>query len=194
MQATLNNPRGLSVTLVPGHGLQSRVPVRARIEGDPKDVAEGQTFSFAQRCDVCDTAKASQRPWTMVVHKSFRGLHEPYAGQTRIVPMQLLRLAGTATPGSKTLMGIVIDGNGNNTADLLFLPVNDAGVDFAGKHWSLLFVDRRDPEASVAYHYDSAGQASPYFSHDQLLWDGDRRIWRRRRGAVALKARLGIWF
>jgi hypothetical protein len=35
---------------------------------------------------------------------------------------------------------------------------------------------------------------SPYFSHGQLLCDGDGRIWRRRGGAVALKARLAIWF
>ena len=36
-------------------------------------------------------------------------------------------------------------------------------------------------------------EASPYFSHGQLLCDGDRRIWRRRRGAVALKALATIW-
>jgi hypothetical protein len=36
--------------------------------------------------------------------------------------------------------------------------------------------------------------ANPYFSHGQLLCERDRRIWRRRRGAVALKARLAVRF
>jgi hypothetical protein len=35
---------------------------------------------------------------------------------------------------------------------------------------------------------------SPYFSRGQWLWAVDRRIWRRQRGAVALKARLAVWF
>nr|GAJ38051.1 hypothetical protein BDOA9_0206690 [Bradyrhizobium sp. DOA9] len=53
---------------------------------------------------------------------------------------------------------MVFDRNGTDVADFLFLPVNDASAtdpDHRGTHWSLLFVDRRDRESPVAYHYDS---------------------------------------
>ncbi len=50
----------------------------------------------------------------------------------------------------------LIDRNGNDTADFLFLPMNDADLpNQRGTHWSLLFVDRRDRQRPVAYHYDS---------------------------------------
>nr|WP_246592241.1 Ulp1 family isopeptidase [Aminobacter anthyllidis] len=43
-------------------------------------------------------------------------------------------------------------------SDFLFVPVNNGvGID-RGTHWSLLLVDRRDPERAVAYHYDSIQQ------------------------------------
>ncbi|MET3597625.1 site-specific recombinase XerD [Mesorhizobium shonense] len=54
---------------------------------------------------------------------------------------------------------IVYDRNGNDTADFLFLPVNDASAtdpERRGSHWSLLLVDRRERARPVAYHYDSA--------------------------------------
>ncbi|UFW91991.1 hypothetical protein BjapCC829_49445 (plasmid) [Bradyrhizobium barranii] len=53
---------------------------------------------------------------------------------------------------------IVYDRNGNDTADFMFLPVNDASatnVNDRGSHWSFLLVDRRDRDRPVAYHYDS---------------------------------------
>ncbi|MHC2273685.1 hypothetical protein ACVME8_000296 [Bradyrhizobium diazoefficiens] len=56
------------------------------------------------------------------------------------------------------LQRIVYDDNGNDTADFLFLPVNDADPTdprCQGNHWSLLFVDRRDRNSPIAYHYDS---------------------------------------
>jgi len=50
----------------------------------------------------------------------------------------------------------LIDRNGDDTADFLFLPMNDADrPDRRGTHWSLLIVDRRDRQRPVAYHYDS---------------------------------------
>ncbi|WP_229167665.1 Ulp1 family isopeptidase [Bradyrhizobium altum] len=50
----------------------------------------------------------------------------------------------------------LIDRNGNDTADFLFLPMNDADRPSQhGSHWSLLFVDRRARQRPVAYHYDS---------------------------------------
>ncbi|WP_051335028.1 Ulp1 family isopeptidase [Bradyrhizobium sp. Ai1a-2] len=53
---------------------------------------------------------------------------------------------------------MVFDRNGNDAADFLFLPVNDASAtdpDCRGTHWSLLLVDRRERARPVAYHYDS---------------------------------------
>ncbi|MGY3613818.1 shikimate kinase [Bradyrhizobium sp. USDA 10063] len=72
-------------------------------------------------------------------------------------PVQLLRLAENPNDIQETLMGIVQDHNGNDTANFLLLPVNDGGADRAGTHWSLLLVDRRVPERIRAYHYDSSG-------------------------------------
>ncbi|TIY04050.1 MAG: peptidase C48, partial [Mesorhizobium sp.] len=49
-------------------------------------------------------------------------------------------------------------------ADFVFLPVNSGdpmatvATDGRNEHWSLLLVDRRDPERAVAYHYDSIHQ------------------------------------
>jgi len=51
---------------------------------------------------------------------------------------------------------IVYDRHDNDTADFLFLPVNDAPApNRRGSHWSLLFVDRRERARPIAYHYDS---------------------------------------
>ncbi|WGD50839.1 Ulp1 family isopeptidase [Bradyrhizobium sp. CB1650] len=51
---------------------------------------------------------------------------------------------------------IVYDSNGNDTADFLFLPVNDAmDPNRLGTHWSLLLLDRHTRGEPVAYHYDS---------------------------------------
>ncbi|WP_225131050.1 Ulp1 family isopeptidase [Bradyrhizobium sp. IC3123] len=51
---------------------------------------------------------------------------------------------------------IVYDPNGNDTADFLFLPVNDAmDPNRLGTHWSLLLLDRRTRGEPIAYHYDS---------------------------------------
>ncbi|MDA9503715.1 hypothetical protein XI09_02430, partial [Bradyrhizobium sp. CCBAU 11386] len=55
---------------------------------------------------------------------------------------------------------IVHDRQGHDTADFLFLPVNDADptdLDRRGSHWSLLLVDRLNRHSPVAYHYDSSG-------------------------------------
>ena len=51
---------------------------------------------------------------------------------------------------------IIYDRHDNDTADFLFLPVNDAPApNRRGSHWSLLFVDRRERARPIAYHYDS---------------------------------------
>ncbi|CDX56758.1 conserved hypothetical protein [Mesorhizobium plurifarium] len=71
-----------------------------------------------------------------------------------------LRL-GSDNAALRAFQRIVYDRNGNDTADFLFLPVNDASAtdpERRGSHWSLLLVDRRERERPVAYHYDSAGR------------------------------------
>ncbi|KWV54712.1 hypothetical protein AS156_07035 [Bradyrhizobium macuxiense] len=82
------------------------------------------------------------------------------AARTRLLrPAQahLLRLTEDDLIRQDALWGIIEDGNNNDTANYLFLPVNDGSSDKSndGTHWSLLLVDRRDPGAVVAYHYDS---------------------------------------
>ncbi|MGL3104355.1 Ulp1 family isopeptidase [Bradyrhizobium sp. BR 1432] len=85
--------------------------------------------------------------------------HPGLAARTQLVdPMVAhyqLRLAATDSDARRTLQ-LLIDRNGNDTADFLFLPMNDADrLNQRGNHWSLLFVDRRDRQRPVAYHYDS---------------------------------------
>ncbi|WP_156438679.1 Ulp1 family isopeptidase [Bradyrhizobium valentinum] len=80
------------------------------------------------------------------------------AARTRFLrPAQahLLRLTKDEDTRQETLRGIVNDEDGNDTANFLFVPVNDGGVGGGGTHWSLLLVDRREPEGRVAYHYNS---------------------------------------
>ncbi|WP_407175379.1 Ulp1 family isopeptidase [Bradyrhizobium sp. STM 3562] len=66
-----------------------------------------------------------------------------------------LRLAAGDSDARRRFQGL-IDRNGNDTADFLFLPMNDADrPNQRGTHWSLLFVDRSNRQRPVAYHYDS---------------------------------------
>ncbi|OCK53937.1 Ulp1 family isopeptidase [Bradyrhizobium sp. LMTR 3] len=70
-----------------------------------------------------------------------------------------LRL-GTESIALGAFQRIVHNQNGSDTADFLFLPVNDASAtdpNRRGTHWSLLLVDRREQARPVAYHYDSYG-------------------------------------
>ncbi|WP_342723517.1 Ulp1 family isopeptidase [Bradyrhizobium sp. B097] len=70
-----------------------------------------------------------------------------------------LRL-GTESVARPAFQHIVRNRNGDDTADFLFLPVNDASAtdpNLRGGHWSLLLVDRRARQSPVAYHYDSSG-------------------------------------
>ncbi|CDX17088.1 conserved hypothetical protein [Mesorhizobium sp. ORS 3324] len=86
------------------------------------------------------------------------------AARTRLVDPLIahyhLRL-GSDNAALRAFQRIVYDRTGNDTADFLFLPVNDASAtdpQRRGSHWSLLLVDRRERERPVAYHYDSAGR------------------------------------
>ncbi|MDX8535996.1 Ulp1 family isopeptidase, partial [Mesorhizobium sp. VK25D] len=86
------------------------------------------------------------------------------AARTRLVDPLIahyhLRL-GSDNAALRAFQRIVYDRNGNDIADFMFLPVNDASAtdpERRGSHWSLLMVDRRERERPVAYHYDSAGR------------------------------------
>ncbi|MGX9415118.1 Ulp1 family isopeptidase, partial [Mesorhizobium sp. 14Arga] len=86
----------------------------------------------------------------------------PYmAARTRFVQpaeTHLLRWTTSQHETDQTLA--VLDEQGRDTSDFLFLPVNNATVGGGGTHWSLMLVDRRLRDAPVAYHYDSAGGAN----------------------------------
>lgn len=83
------------------------------------------------------------------------------AARTRFVdPLIAFQVGqGTDDVALNAFHRIVNDRNGNDTADFLFLPVNDASAtdrSSRGSHWSLLLVDRRDRDRPVAYHYNSS--------------------------------------
>jgi len=95
-----------------------------------------------------------------LVEEELQRIDPDLAAQTRFVrpaQAQLLRLLPSHSDRVQTFRQIVNDQDGNDTANFLFVPVNDGGVTGGGAHWSLLLVDRRVPTAPVAYHYDSAG-------------------------------------
>ncbi|KYK44757.1 hypothetical protein A1D31_36020 [Bradyrhizobium liaoningense] len=98
------------------------------------------------------------------------------AARTRLVdPLVAFQVGhGSDADALTAFHRVVNDRNGNDTADFLFLPVNDTSAEemrqaleaafrsrehraiSLGRHWSLLFLDRRDRDRPVAYHYDSA--------------------------------------
>ncbi|XIA67392.1 Ulp1 family isopeptidase [Bradyrhizobium sp. TZ2] len=81
-----------------------------------------------------------------------------------------LRL-GAESDMVRAFQRIVRNQNGNDTADFLFLPVNDASAtdrNRRGGHWSLLFVDRRTRGEPVAYHYDAYREDSGRGHNDEL--------------------------
>jgi hypothetical protein len=97
-----------------------------------------------------------------LLSQELRQSNPNFAARTRFVePLIAFQVRhGSEVDALRAFHRIVDDRNGNDTADFLFLPVNDASatdVDARGTHWSLLLVDRRDRDRPVAYHYDSAG-------------------------------------
>ncbi|UVK48593.1 hypothetical protein BPNPMPFG_008089 (plasmid) [Mesorhizobium sp. AR07] len=95
-----------------------------------------------------------------LLEERLRGINPTLAGQTRLVDPLIangpLRLRSSSEIDRLyALQRILYDHNGNDTADFLFLPVNNATEHNLGTHWSLLLVDRRNRERPVAYHYDS---------------------------------------
>ncbi|WP_224741674.1 Ulp1 family isopeptidase [Bradyrhizobium sp. 2S1] len=97
--------------------------------------------------------------------QDLRRNHPDLAARTRFVnPLIVLNYLRSNDDGAvRTEFQRIVDddnGNDNDTADFLFLPVINAAPEdpnSLGNHWSLLFVDRSDRGRPVAYHYDSYG-------------------------------------
>ncbi|WP_084801384.1 Ulp1 family isopeptidase [Bradyrhizobium sp. Ec3.3] len=105
-EATLNNPRGLGVTLIPGHGLRSHEPVGASIEGFPKNAEKTSSSTGAERSATrTSDGKCFGRWWCLKLGlgKAFEGsrrkkssvrLGQPdrQASGSRIPPQRRLKL------------------------------------------------------------------------------------------------------
>ncbi|WP_407941756.1 Ulp1 family isopeptidase [Mesorhizobium neociceri] len=92
------------------------------------------------------------------LEQQLQGIDPALAARIRLVSpsvSHLLRHLGEDAGG--TLQSIYHQSDA--PADFLFLPVNNGTATRAGTHWSLLFVDGRNPQSRVAYHYDSLQQA-----------------------------------
>ncbi|MGY8663522.1 Ulp1 family isopeptidase [Bradyrhizobium sp. UFLA05-109] len=95
-----------------------------------------------------------------LLEQELQGDNRDLAVRTRFVrPAQahLLRSIENQSVLLESFHAIVNDQDGNDTANFLFVPVNNAAPGGGGTHWSLLLVDRRERARPVAYHYDSRG-------------------------------------
>ncbi|MET2831126.1 Ulp1 family isopeptidase [Mesorhizobium shangrilense] len=97
-----------------------------------------------------------QRDYELLAQE-LRGTNPDLATRTRFVdPLIAFQLSHGADSDSLSALHRIVFRNGGDTADFVFLPVNNASANRDGDHWSLLLVDRRERERPVAYHYDSA--------------------------------------
>ncbi|PBC01174.1 hypothetical protein CK220_27340 [Mesorhizobium sp. WSM3860] len=111
--------------------------------------------------DLLDDAHISRD--YQLLEQNLQAAHPVLAARTRLVdPLVSQQLRRHDRDPQLTLLSIYH--HSDVAADFVFLPVNSgnplATVENAGppEHWSLLLVDRRDPERVVAYHYDSIRQ------------------------------------
>ncbi|MCC8958747.1 hypothetical protein H8B02_36605, partial [Bradyrhizobium sp. Pear77] len=129
----------------------------ARIGGlDPAARSQGPGLVLGDELWLDD--EHIQRDYELL-EQSLQENHPNLAVRTQLVDPLIAhyQIRLTAADGdARSRFQRLIDRNGNDTADFLFLPINDADrPDEVGTHWSLLFVDRRDRQRPVAYHYDS---------------------------------------
>ncbi|PBC07535.1 peptidase C48 [Mesorhizobium sp. WSM3859] len=111
--------------------------------------------------DLLDDAHISRD--YQLLEQNLQAAHPVLAARTRLVdPLVSQQLRRHDRDPQLTLLSIYH--HSDIPADFVFLPVNSgnplATVENEGhnEHWSLLLVDRRDPERAVAYHYDSIHQ------------------------------------
>ncbi|SIT54783.1 conserved hypothetical protein [Mesorhizobium prunaredense] len=77
------------------------------------------------------------------------------AARTRLVDPSVSHLLRHTEPQNARVILQSIYSRNDAPADFLFVPLNNGTPTIKGTHWSLLLVDRRNPERRVAYHYDS---------------------------------------
>ncbi|WP_436798558.1 Ulp1 family isopeptidase, partial [Mesorhizobium escarrei] len=77
------------------------------------------------------------------------------AARTRLVDPSVSHLLRHTEPQNARVILQSIYSRNDAPADFLFVPLNNGTPTITGTHWSLLLVDRRNPERRVAYHYDS---------------------------------------
>ncbi|MCK1326595.1 hypothetical protein IVA94_38625 [Bradyrhizobium sp. 156] len=90
-----------------------------------------------------------------LVRERLQSEHPDLAAKTRFVDPLVSHLLRDTTDENARRQIL----QGFDTADFLFIPLNDGLPNPSGglgNHWSLLLVDRRDHDRPVAYHYDSS--------------------------------------
>ncbi|WP_287293776.1 Ulp1 family isopeptidase [Mesorhizobium sp.] len=116
----------------------------------PSNVATGRVLGAAEWLSDAHI----QRDYNLL-EGQLQGVNPALAARTRLVDPSVSHLLRHTSPQDARGILQSIYNQNNATADFLFLPVNNGTATSPGTHWSLLLVDRRDPERRFAYHYDS---------------------------------------
>ncbi|WP_287309293.1 Ulp1 family isopeptidase [Mesorhizobium sp.] len=116
----------------------------------PSNVATGRVLGAAEWLSDAHI----QRDYNLL-EGQLQGINPALAARTRLVDPSVSHLLRHTSPQDARGILQSIYNQNNATADFLFLPVNNGTATSPGTHWSLLLVDRRDPERRFAYHYDS---------------------------------------
>ncbi|WP_292706759.1 Ulp1 family isopeptidase [Mesorhizobium sp.] len=116
----------------------------------PFNVATGRVLGAAEWLSDAHI----QRDYNLL-EGQLQGINPALAARTRLVDPSVSHLLRQTSPQDARGILQSIYNQNNATADFLFLPVNNGTATSPGTHWSLLLVDRRDPERRFAYHYDS---------------------------------------
>ncbi|WP_435926392.1 Ulp1 family isopeptidase [Mesorhizobium sp. WSM4083] len=106
------------------------------------------------------------------LEQQLQGIDPALAARTRLVSPSVSHLLRHLGPQGAESTLLSIYHQSDAPADFLFLPVNNGTATRPGTHWSLLFVDGRNPQARVAYHYDSLQQAGYNDEPAQQLAEG----------------------
>ncbi|WP_435926409.1 Ulp1 family isopeptidase [Mesorhizobium sp. WSM4083] len=106
------------------------------------------------------------------LEQQLQGIDPALAARTRLVSPSVSHLLRHLGPQGAESTLLSIYHQSDAPADFLFLPVNNGTATRPGTHWSLLFVDGRNPQGRVAYHYDSLQQAGYNDEPAQQLAEG----------------------
>ncbi|GLR46147.1 hypothetical protein GCM10007880_66650 [Mesorhizobium amorphae] len=172
------SPMSETTPAAPARAPQPASPIAVRLPATYRglpvvDVTTPTTTSSDTQIGALDTTASSDVPngsmlgaieWLTDAHiqrdydfleQQLQGINPALAARTRLVDPSVSHLLRhmDLQDAQRTLQSIY-DHSGA-PADFLFLPVNNGTPTSPGTHWSLLLVDRRNPERRVAYHYDS---------------------------------------